>query len=84
MDDPRPLAGTYIYRGNFGGTIRNYGEDDLEACVVTEDVRGSFVNGSFGDRESCRRYLTYLRVSGGLSVKWRARRQVYYDIGIQR
>jgi hypothetical protein len=67
MDDPRPLASTYSYRVNFGGITRNYGEEDLEACVDTEDVCELFMDGSFGDRESCRQYLTYLRVSGGLS-----------------
>lgn len=67
MGDPRRLADTYSYRVNFGGTTRNYGEEDLEACVATEDVRDLFLDGSFGDRESCQQYLTYLRVSGGLS-----------------
>jgi len=67
IDEPRSLAGTYSYRVNFGGSIRNYGEDDLEACNASEDIRELFLDGSFGDRESCRLYLTYLRVSGGLS-----------------
>lgn len=65
--DPMPLSDTYSYRVNFGGTTRNYGEDDLESCIATDDVKDLFLTGSFGDRESCRQYLTYLRVSEGLS-----------------
>ena len=67
IGDPRCVNGQYFYRVNFGGRLENLYEDDLEICLMSEDPRELFLHGSFGDAESCQLFLTWLRVSGGLS-----------------
>jgi len=42
-------------------------EDHLEACSSAGDPIDLFLDGSFGDRESCQLYLTYLRATGELT-----------------
>jgi hypothetical protein len=65
--EPRLINGKYSYRVNMAGRTRNFGEDDLELCSATGDPRELFIEGSFGDRESCLLYLTYLRITGSLT-----------------
>ncbi len=67
LGEPRFIAGRYRYKVNFGGEISNLMEADLESCVLTDEPREMILDGSFGDAESCLLYLTWLRVSGGLS-----------------
>lgn len=65
--EPRCINGKFSYRVNMGGRTRNFSEEDLELCGASEAPRDLFIEGSFGDRESCLLYLTYLRITGGLS-----------------
>jgi len=65
--EPRCINGKFSYRVNMGGRTRNFSEEDLELCGASEAPRDLFIDGSFGDRESCLLYLTYLRITGNLS-----------------
>ncbi len=47
--------------------MRNFCEADLELCGASEAPRDLFIDGSFGDRDSCVIYLTFLRITGSLS-----------------
>jgi len=67
ISDPRCINGKFVYRVNMGGRTRNFSEEDLELCGASEAPRDLFIEGSFGDRESCLLYLTYLRITGNLS-----------------
>lgn len=67
VGEPRCFNQKYSYRANIAGKIAHYSEDDLEPCEYGEDPRTLFLNGSWGDRDSCLLFLTYLRISGNLS-----------------
>ncbi len=67
LAEPRCFNQKFSYSVNMAGRIRNYAENDLELCRLSEDPKELFLDGSFGDRESCLTFLTYLRVAGSLS-----------------
>jgi len=67
LAEPRCLNGKYSYRVNLGGRRIIKKKNHLEPCAESNDPGELFIQGSYGDRESCLLYLAYLRANGELS-----------------